>query len=62
LARWCSACYLADVDGNEYHTIAEVTPDALIAMDAPLYQMVHSAASEAFSRRASLGEARGGRS
>lgn len=62
LQKWCSGCYLADTDGNEYRDIAAVTPDALMAMDAPLYQMVHSAASEAFARRASLGEARGGRS
>lgn len=62
LRKWCSACYLMDADGNEYHDIASVTPDALAAMDAPLYQMVHVAASEAFSRKAQLGEARGARS
>lgn len=62
LRKWCSACYLMDADGNEYHALDEVTPEALAAMDAPLYQMVHVAAPEAFSRKAQLGEARGARS
>lgn len=61
LQTWCSSCYLVDVDGNEYHEIAQVTAEAVSAMDAPLYQMFHNAASEAFARRATLGEARGGR-
>ena len=62
LRKWCSACYLMDEDGHEYRDISEVTPQALAVMDAPLYQMVHVAASEAFARKASLGEARGARS
>lgn len=61
LAGWSTGCYLEDVDGNEYHRINELTPDALDAMDAPLYDLVMSAALEARTQRARLGEPSGRR-
>lgn len=61
LTEWSTGCYLVDVEGREYHAIAELTPELMEGLDAPLYALIQDAAVEAFQERARLGGAKGRR-
>ena len=62
LGEWSSACYLEDVDGKVYRSLADLTPEALDNLDWAVLDFLFSAPTEIRARRARLGETKGGRS
>lgn len=62
LGEWCSSCYLEDVDGKVYRSLADLTPEALDNLDWAVLDFLFSAPTEIRARRARLGETKGGRS
>lgn len=60
LSQWCSALYVEDIEGKAYRSVAELSCEALDALDAPAARTLYNLAIIAFNQRAALGELKSG--
>jgi len=62
LSGWSTGCHIVDLQGNVYERIDDLTAEAMLDLDAPLYAMLQDAATRAWAKRSSLGNSNGARS